>query len=441
MNIEEKDNLAQESVLPQDEVSESTDAPDADSVEQGESVEQDDCIEQSDNTCDGDNAAREGILFDYANAPLSRGQRFVARLKTACKRYFIDAFSGMAQGLFCTLIAGTILAQIANWCGDNGFARFLAYLANIAKMLMGAGIGIGIAHKLGAKPLVIFTAAVTGMVGAFAGNLVDVMCNNAQWTYVFGAPGNPIGAYVVALISVELAGLYVGKTKLDIILVPLGMMAMCIFSVFVAWPFIKLIEYIGIAMALAIQAGVAVKILVGIFISVVMGVLLTMPTSSAAIWIAVAAAVPAEYEEALLIAGGAAVAGCSAHMIGFAVASFRENGIGGLISQGIGTSMLQIPNIMKRPLIMVPEIVASVVCGLVAVLMGLRCNAAGGGMGTSGLVGVFGVIDASKGVIPDWQLALGIIFCMFVLPAAISFGVSELMRKTGAIKFGDQALG
>lgn len=305
---------------------------------------------------------------------------------------------------------------------------------------MGAGIGIGIAHKLGAKPLVIFTAAVTGMVGAFAGNLVEVMCHDAAWTFVFGAPGNPIGSYVVALITVELAGLYVGRTKLDIILVPLGMMAMCLFSVFVAWPLIKLIEYIGIAMALAIQAGVAVKILVGIFIAVVMGILLTMPTSSAAIWIAVAAAVPAEYEEALMIAGGAAVAGCSAHMIGFAVASFRENGVGGLVSQGIGTSMLQIPNIMKRPLIMVPEIVASAVCGLVAVLMGLRCNAAGGGMGTSGLVGVFGAIDASKGIIPDWQIALGIILCMFVLPAAISLGVSELMRKTGAIKFGDQKL-
>ena len=346
----------------------------------------------------------------------------------------------MAQGLFCTLIAGTILAQIASWCGDNGFAHFLAYLAKIAKTLMGAGIGIGIAHKLGAKPLVIFTAAVTGMVGAFAGNLVEVMCHDVAWTFAFGAPGNPIGSYVVALITVELAGLYAGKTKLDIILVPLGMMAMCLFSVFMAWPLIKLIEYIGIAMALAIQAGVAVKILVGIFIAVVMGILLTMPTSSAAIWIAVAAAVPAEYEEALMIAGGAAVAGCSAHMIGFAVASFRENGVGGLVSQGIGTSMLQIPNIMKRPLIMVPEIVASAVCGLVAVLMGLRCNAAGGGMGTSGLVGVFGAIDASKGIIPDWQIALGIILCMFVLPAAISLGVSELMRKTGAIKFGDQKL-
>ena len=127
-------------------------------------------------------------------------------------------------------------------------------------------------------------------------------------------------------------------------------------------------------------------------------------------------------------------------MIGFAVASFRENGVGGLISQGVGTSMLQIPNIMRKPAIMVPEIVASAVCGLVAVLMGLRCNASGGGMGTSGLVGVFGTIDASMGIIPDWQLGVGIVLCMFVLPATISFGVSELMRKTGAIKFGDQKL-
>ena len=102
--------------------------------------------------------------------------------------------------------------------------------------------------------------------------------------------------------------------------------------------------------------------------------------------------------------------------------------------------MLQIPNIMRKPAIMVPEIVASAVCGLVAVLMGLRCNASGGGMGTSGLVGVFGTIDASLGIIPDWQLGVGIVLCMFVLPATISFGVSELMRKTGAIKYGDQKL-
>lgn len=364
----------------------------------------------------------------------------VSVIKKYCKRYFIDAFSGMAQGLFCTLIAGTILAQIASWFGDNSFAHVLDYIAKIAKMLMGAGIGIGIANKLNAKPLVIFTAAVTGLVGAFAGGLVDSLCNGAAFTLAFGAPGNPIGSYVVALFSIEIAGLYAGKTKLDIILVPLGMMILTLGGIFLAWPFIKLIELLGIGIAKAIQAGVAVKIIVGIFVAVIMGILLTMPTSSAAIWIAVAAAVPAEYSEALAIAGGAAVAGCAAHMIGFAVASFRENGIGGLISQGIGTSMLQIPNIMRKPQIMVPEIVASVISGLVAVLMGLRCNAAGGGMGTSGLVGVFGVIDASTGVIPAWQIGVGITLCLFVIPAVVSFVVSELMRKSGAIKSGDQKL-
>lgn len=368
-------------------------------------------------------------------------EKVLATVKKYCKRYFIDAFSGMAQGLFCTLIAGTILAQIASWCGDNGFAHFLTYVASIAKMLMGAGIGIGIAHKLGAKPLVIFTAGVTGMVGAWAGSLVDVLCQNATFSFAFGAPGNPIGAYVLAVFTVEIAGLYAGKTKLDIILIPLGMMLLCLGGVFLAWPFIKLIDLLAKLIVLAIEAGVAVKILVGIFVAVVMGILLTMPTSSAAIWVAIATSATAlENPEVFAIAGGAAVAGCSAHMIGFAVASFRENGVSGLISQGIGTSMLQIPNIMKKPVIMVPEIVASAVCGLVAVLLDLRCNASGGGMGTSGLVGVFGTIDASMGVIPTWKLVLGIVLCLFVLPALISFGVSELMRKSGAIKFGDQKL-
>lgn len=384
----------------------------------------------------------EGILASYAqNVQGDKKAKVLGVIKKYSKRYFIDAFSGMAQGLFCTLIAGTILAQIASWCGNNGFAHFLTYVASIAKMLMGAGIGIGIAHKLGAKPLVIFTAGVTGLVGAWAGSLVDVLCQNASFSFAFGAPGNPIGAYVLAVFTVEIAGLYAGKTKLDIILIPLGMMLLCLGGVFLAWPFIKLIDLLAKLIVLAIEAGVAVKILVGIFVAVVMGILLTMPTSSAAIWVAIATSTTAlENPEVFAIAGGAAVAGCSAHMIGFAVASFRENGVSGLISQGIGTSMLQIPNIMKKPVIMVPEIVASAVCGLVAVLLDLRCNASGGGMGTSGLVGVFGTIDASMNVIPTWKLVLGIVLCLFVLPALISFGVSELMRKAGAIKFGDQKL-
>ena len=365
-------------------------------------------------------------------------------VKKYCKRYFIDAFTGMAQGLFCTLIAGTIISQIGVWCGGtaNAFGSVLVYIGSIAKMLMGAGIGVGIAHKLGAKPLVIFTAAVTGLVGAFAGAIVNSLCVTGTFAApAFGAPGNPIGSYVVALFTIEIAGLYAGKTKLDIVIVPLGMIVLTLGGIFLAWPFIKLIDYIGIGIALAIQAGTAVKIIVGIFVAVVMGVLLTMPTSSAAIWIPIAAAVPAEYAEALAIAGGAAVAGCAAHMVGFAVASFRENKWGGLISQGIGTSMLQIPNIMKHPIIMVPEIIASAVSGLVAVLLGLRCNAAGGGMGTSGLVGVFGAIEASMDAgLETWKLVLGIILCLFVIPAVVSFGFSELFRKTKLIKFGDQKL-
>ena len=395
-------------------------------------------IVRLDDDCDEEKTG--GILADYATRQ-SKGKIALAVVKKYCKRYFIDAFSGMAQGLFCTLIAGTILAQIASWCGDNSFAKVLGYIASVAKMLMGAGIGIGIAHKLGAKPLVIFTAAVTGLVGAFAGNLVGALCGGASFTIAFGAVGNPVGAYVVSLLTVEIASLYAGKTKLDIILIPLGMMLLCLAGIFLAWPFIKLIDLLAKLIVLAIEAGAAVKIIVGVFVAVVMGILLTMPTSSAAIWVAIATSATAiENPDVFAIAGGAAVAGCSAHMIGFAVASFRENGVGGLISQGIGTSMLQIPNIMRKPAIMVPEIVASAVCGLVAVIMGLRCNASGGGMGTSGLVGVFGTIDASQGVIPDWQLGVGIVLCLFILPAAISFGVSELMRKTGAIKFGDQKL-
>ena len=220
--------------------------------------------------------------------PLTGKEKAAKTAKRYAKRYFIDAFTGMAQGLFCTLIAGTILAQIASWFGSGTFAVTLNYFASIAKMLMGAGIGIGIAHKLGAKPLVIFTAAVTGFVGAWAGNFVASLCDGVPFVFKFGLPGNPIGSYVVALFTIEIARAYAGKTKLDIVLVPLGMMLFCVPAIFLAWPFIKLIDLIAVLLVLAINAGSTVTILVGIFVSVVMGILLTMPTSSAAIWIAIA---------------------------------------------------------------------------------------------------------------------------------------------------------
>lgn len=387
---------------------------------------------------------KEKSFLDEARCDLVVSKKVLAinYVKTKCKRYFIDAFTGMAQGLFCTLIAGTILGQIASWCGTNAFATVLNYIASIAKTMMGVGIGIGMAHKLGANPLVIFTAAVVGFIGAWSGSLVDALTKGTAFTLSLGAPGNPIGSYVAVLFALEIVKLYAGKTKIDIVLVPLSMMILCFGGIFLAWPFIKLIDLLAQLIVLAISAGVAFKIIVGIFVSVVMGILLTMPTSSAAIWVAIATSATAVANpEPFGIAGGAAVAGCAAHMVGFAVASFRENGWGGLISQGIGTSMLQIPNIMKKPVIMLPEIIASVFAGLVAVLIDLRCNATGGGMGTSGLVGVFGTIDASMAVgLETYKLVLGIALCLFVIPAVVSFAVSEILRKTNVIKFGDQSL-
>lgn len=386
-------------------------------------------------------------------------------LKKGFVRYFIDAFTGMAQGLFCTLIAGTILGQFGTWITSAGTDAAIAIgggvtaVANIAKMLMGAGIGIGIAHSLKAPKLVMFTAAVAGLVGAFGDAIVGGFTGgfvangeNAVSVVLAGikpaAPGNPIGAYVVSVLAVEIGRLVSGKTKVDIVVVPLVMFVVCIFAIWVAWPFIRFVNLIGEGVALATAATPAVM---GIVIAVVMGILLTLPTSSAAIWLAVATPVVTAYAagevpfstyDAILLAGGAAMAGCSAHMVGFAVQSFRENKWGGLIAQGIGTSMLQIPNLMRHPQIMIPPVLASIVVGpLSTCVFGLRCNATGGGMGTSGLVGIFGTIDASMEVgLAEWKLGLGIVMCCFVIPAAVCLVASEIMRRFGWIKYGDQAL-
>ncbi len=375
---------------------------------------------------------------------LTLKQKTVNYLKALPKRYFITAFSGMAQGLFVTLIAGTILAQIASWIGNNYVGNTLLCIANLAKILMGAGIGIGIAHALGKNKLLIFAAAVAGMVGAFADKLIvgGAGYDGVLATFNKALPGNPIGAYVVTMLVVELAELYAGKTKLDIILIPLGVLFISCVGVFVAWPFIKLIDLFANLLVVLINAGATIKIITGVVIAVVMGILLTMPTSSAAIWVAIATSNTAlANPEVFAIAGGAAVAGCAAHMVGFAVASYRENKVGGLISQGLGTSMLQIPNIMKKPIIMLPEIISSVFAGLVAVLLGITCTAAGGGMGTSGLVGLFGVIDACSAYsVPTVNMVLGIVLCLFVIPAVVTLAVSEFMRKKNWIKFGDMKL-
>jgi uncharacterized membrane protein len=371
---------------------------------------------------------------------------FVKYLKSAPKRYFITAFSGMAQGLFVTLIAGTILAMIAGWIGDNYIGNTLLYIANIAKILMGVGIGVGIAHALGKNKLLIFSAGIAGMIGAWADQLMPGAAGFGAITIKMGSalPGNPIGAYVVTMLVVELVELYAGKTKLDIILIPIGALLISFAGIFIAYPFIWAVNQLGVLIALATKT---TPFFMGVIISVVMGIVLTMPTSSAAIWVAVASPVLTgfakgevsfEIYDAMLLAGGAATVGGASHMVGFAVASFRENGVGGLIAQGLGTSMLQIPNIMKKPITMLPMIISSAICGpLATCVFGLKCGSSGGGMGTSGLVGVF---DLFKYTNLDFVGVFGIILLMFILPIIFNALISEFMRKKNKIKFGDLKL-
>lgn len=382
-----------------------------------------------------------------ANEKKTFSQKAKSYLKALPKRYFIDAFTGMAQGLFVTLIAGTIIKTIgARVIGDNVVGDLFVLLGSIASILTGAGIGAGMANYLKAPKLVVFSAIVAGFIGAYAEEVIGATITyNSIFVSFKGSlssivakisvvsPGNPISAYVCALMAIELGTLVQGKTKLDILLVPLT----CIFSAFIGClisiPFIYLIKLLSRGIDVATGA---VPFVMGVVIAVIMGILLTMPTSSAAIWISIASGV-STYN--MQLAGGAAVVGCACHMVGFAVASFRENGVGGLISQGLGTSMLQIPNIMRKPIIMLPMIISSAICGPISTCaFKLLCDASGGGMGTSGLVGVFGVIACQgQSAVTMW---LGIVLLMFVLPTILNLAMSEFMRKKGWIKFGDMKL-
>lgn len=377
-------------------------------------------------------------------------ERFKAWGKAFPNRYFIVAFSGMALGLFCTLIVGTIIGQIGTIinqaAGKNAVGNLFVYMGLAAKMIMGAGIGVGIAHSFKAKKLTMFTAAAAGMVGA---NITNIFVMSG--IHIWGAGetasitiGDPVGAYVAAVFSVEITNMVEGKTPVDIIVVPLcGIFVGFASAIALGIPFGMLFALLGKGVTLAVKWE---PISFGILIAVIMGLLLTLPTSSAAFGVMLFGASNALITPDLFyardLAAAAACAGCCAHMVGFAVASFRENRWGGLVSQGLGTSMLQIPNLAKNPRILIPAVVASAVAGpLSSAAFGLLCDATGSGMGTAGLVGVIQTFAVSiQNGLSWWYVTIGVLVCYILVPAAVALSVSEWMRKMKWLRFGDMAL-
>ncbi len=350
-------------------------------------------------------------------------------IKKFLNRLFIDGLSGMASGLFATLIIGTIIQQIGTAIGGN-VGGIIFTLGKVAASLMGAGIGCGIAAKFGEKPLVTLSAAVAGMIGAFASKiLAGTVVSGAVVSYA--GPGEPMGAFVAAYVGIELGRLVAGKTKLDIILTPIVTIGTGAAAGLLAGPYIsQFMTWLGSLINWGTEQQ---PVVMGIVVSVLMGIFLTLPISSAAIGVALGLNG---------IAAGAAVAGCCANMVGFAVASYRENKFGGLVAQGIGTSMLQMPNIVKKPIIWLPAIIASAVTGPVSsALLGMVNNSTGAGMGTAGLVGqIMGYQSMTAAGVEPAVALIEIAAVHFILPAIIAFGVSEAMRKLKIIKSGDMKL-
>lgn len=354
------------------------------------------------------------------------------RILSFLNRFFIDGLSGMALGLFCTLILGTILGQIGTLIGAGTKAGALIItVATVAKFITGAGIGVGVAVKVKeTSPLVVTVAGVSGMIGAYASNILNgTLISGGKMT--LGGPGEPLGAFLAAFAAIEIAHLVAGKTSLDILLTPLaGITVGSAVGLLLGPPISDFMNYIG---GLINWGTEQQPLLMGIVVSVLMGMALTLPISSAAIGVSLGLNG---------IAAGAAVVGCCAQMVGFGVASYRENGVGGLIAQGVGTSMIQIQNIIRRPLIWFPAILTSAVLGPISTcVFKLTCNSTGAGMGTSGLVGPIMTFDTmiaqGRGT---WE-TLGIIALLeFVLPAVLALLFSEGMRKLNLIKAGDMKL-
>ncbi len=328
--------------------------------------------------------------------------------------YIVKVLNGMAQGLFASLIIGLIIKQVGLYLDS----AIIMQVGQIAQYMMGPAIGVGVALSVGASPLAVFASAVVGAVGA--------------GTFVFDASllskviiGEPVGALLASLVGAELGKRIAGKTKVDILLVPLVVIiAGTMTGLFLSPVVAAFMNAIG---SLINHLTTLYPIPMGIMVAVVVGMVLTLPISSAAICISLGISG---------LAAGAATVGCCAQMVGFACSGYKENKIGGLISQGLGTSMIQMPNIIRNWRIWIPPTLTAGILGPFATtIFQMENNASGSGMGTSGLVGQINTL-AVMGLGSWWKIAL----LHFLLPAIISVALSQMMRKKGWIQEGDYTL-
>ncbi len=334
------------------------------------------------------------------------------------KLYFVDAMSAMALGLFASLLMGTIFGTIAGYLPEGTLiAGYFAKIAQFAKAATGVVLGVAIANALKAPPLVLLAAGAVGACGNDLGTVIDGKSITA----------GPLGAFICVLIAVEVGKLVSKATKVDILVTPSVTLGVGVLTAMLVCPGVAyLMYYLGEFINVTTQTH---PLVMGVIISVVVGIVLTLPISSAALCALIGITG---------LAGGAAVAGCCAQMVGFAVISFRENKWGGIVAQGLGTSMLQMGNIVKNPIIWLPPTLAAAVTGPIATcLFKLECTGVSAGMGTCGLVGPIGVI-ADMGVNP--QSMLGILAVCIVLPAILSFVFDLIFRRLGWIKMGDMDL-
>jgi uncharacterized membrane protein len=319
------------------------------------------------------------------------------------KTYLIDALGAMAFGLFASLLIGTIFGTL----GSKTQVELFNTISDYCKSATGAALGVSIAYALHAPQLVLFSAATVGIAG--------------------NALGGPVGALVATIIGTELGKIVSKETRVDILVTPgVTIIAGVLIAQFVGPGISAFMTAFGNLVKTATEMQ---PFLMGALVSALIGIALTLPISSAAICIMLSLDG---------LAGGAATAGCCAQMIGFAVLSYRENGVGGLLAQGLGTSMLQMGNIVKNPRIWIAPTLASLITGPIATCVFRMENiAAGSGMGTCGLVGPIGVYTAMGGGTKMW---LGILLVCFVLPAILTHIFGEILRKLGWIKPGDLKL-